>query len=92
MSVDLASHVEDLIRRKVAAGRYGSADEMIEDALRALEEREKGARVRAAIAVGDAQLARGEGIPYTSELMDAIEREAEEAYRRGDQPSPDVCP
>jgi antitoxin ParD1/3/4 len=79
MSVNLTPHVEDLIRQKVAAGPYCSADEVIEEALWALEERDRLARLRSAIAVGDAQLAHGEGIPYTANLMDAIEREAEEA-------------
>lgn len=92
VSVNLTSKVEEMIRRKVDAGHYRSADEVVEDALRALDERDRIVRLRAAIAVGDAQLARGEGIPYTSELMDEIEREAEEAYRRGDQPSSDVYP
>lgn len=92
MSVNLTPQVENLIRRKIAAGPYRSADEVIEEALPALDERDRLASLRAAIAVGDAQLARGEGIPYTPELMDEIEREAEEAYLRGDQPNPDVCP
>ncbi len=53
---------------------------------------ERIARLRAAITAGDAQLARGEGSPFSAELMDAIEREADEAVRRGDQPNSDVCP
>ena len=92
MVVQLTPHVAELIRRKVAAGHYRSADEVIEDALDALEQRDRLARLRAAIAVGDAQLARGEGVPYTLTLMDEIEREADEAHRRGEEPSLDVRP
>jgi antitoxin ParD1/3/4 len=92
MSVNLTPHIEDLIRRKIAAGPYRSADEVIEDALQALEERDRLARLRGAIAVGDAQLAAGEGILYSSDVLDKIEREAEATYRRGDRPSPVVCP
>ena len=92
MVVQLTPHVAELIRRKVASGRYRSADEVIEDALDALEQRDRLARLRVAIAIGDAQLSRGEGIPYTDQLMEEIEREADEALRRGDDPGPDVCP
>ena len=92
MVVQLAPHVVELIRRKVATGHYRSADEVIEEALDALEQRDRLARLRAAIAIGDAQLARGEGVPYSAQVMDEIEREADEALRRGDEPGPDVCP
>jgi len=34
----------------------------------------------------------GDGIPFSAELMDEIEREAEEAYQRGETPNPDACP
>jgi hypothetical protein len=33
-----------------------------------------------------------EAVELTPELMDEIEREAEAAYQRGEQPSPQVCP
>ena len=90
MSVTLTPRAESLIRQKIAAGPYRSADEVIEEALQALDERDRLARLRAAIAIGDAKLARSEVIPYTSELMDEIEREAEEAFQRGEQPRADV--
>jgi hypothetical protein len=45
-------------------------------------------RLRAAIAEGE----RGEGVPWTPELMDQLRREAEEMRRRGEKPDPDVCP
>ena len=46
-------------------------------------------RARELIVAG---LNSGEGVELTPELMDEIEREAEEAYRRGEKPSPHVCP
>ena len=92
MTVTLTPQLEALIREKVEAGSYRTADEVIAEALRLLDERDRLARLRAAIAVGDAQLARGEGIPYTPELLDEIDREVDERLRRGEQPSPDVCP
>lgn len=92
MSVTLSPHTEDLIRQKIESGPYRDVDELIADALRALDERDRLARLRAAIASSDAQIARGEGIPYTDDLMDEIEREAEEALLRGELPDPDVTP
>jgi antitoxin ParD1/3/4 len=84
MVVQLTPRVAELIRRKVATGHHRSADEVIEDALDALEQRDRLVRLKAAIAIGDAQLARGEGVPYTDQLVDEIEREADEALRRTD--------
>ena len=92
MVLHVTPHVAELIRRKVADGQYRSADEVIADALDALEQRDRLVRLKAAIAIGDAQLARGEGVPYTAQVLDEIEREADEALSRGDEPGPDVRP
>jgi len=91
MSIRLAPHVEALIRQKVDAGAYQSVDDVVEDALLALDEREQTRllRLRAMVREG---FESGEGIPFTADLMDEIEREAEAAYRRGALPKPDVCP
>jgi hypothetical protein len=54
------------------------------------EERERQLRsLHAKIRFG---LDSGEPIEWTPELMDEIERESEERFRRGEQPSPDVGP
>jgi antitoxin ParD1/3/4 len=90
MVVTLSPQAEELIRRRLEMGSYRDADEVIKEALQALDERDRLVRLRAAIAVGDAQLARGEVIPYTPELMDEIERRAEERFQRGEKPSPHV--
>jgi antitoxin ParD1/3/4 len=92
MVVTLSPEAEELVRRRLEMGPYRSVDEVIEEALQALDERDRLVRLRAAIAIGDAQIARGEVIPYTADLMDEIEREAEEADLRGDEPNPDVYP
>jgi hypothetical protein len=39
-----------------------------------------------------ASIERGEGREWTSELMEEIEREAEEMIRLGILPDPNVCP
>lgn len=92
MSVTLTPLAQAIIQQKIDTGHYTTADEVIEEALRALADRDRLARLKEAIAIGDAQLVRGEGIPYTSRLMDEIARDAHEAVRRGEQPSSDVIP
>ncbi len=85
MNVSLTPELEELVRRKVESGMYGSASEVVREALRLLEERdrEKLARLRAAIAVAEEQVARGEVIPWTPDLMERLKREAAEEDRLG---------
>lgn len=90
MTVSLSPQHEELIREKVASGLYRSADEAIEAALRLLNARDRQIQqLRAKIQDG---LEIGDGVELTPEVMDEIEREAEAAYHRGEQPDPDVCP
>jgi len=49
-------------------------------------------QLRDSVAEGLAAIERGEGIELTPDAMDELEREAEELYRQGTQPKPDVCP
>lgn len=92
MTISLSPDLADLIRRRVDSGPYSSADEVVRESLALLEERDKLARLRVAIAVGDAQFARGEGIAWTPDSMDRLDEEVDERLRRGEQPNPDVCP
>lgn len=48
--------------------------------------------LRAKLQIGFDQLDRGEGVEWTPELMERLSREADEMHRRGERPSPDVCP
>ena len=60
-SLSLGEHWEVFIRNEVASGRYGSASEVVRSALRILEERKtKLEALRAHLAEGAAQAARGE--------------------------------
>jgi len=60
-SMTLGEHWETFIKNEIASGRYGSASEVIRDALRVLEERKsKLEALRAHLAQGAAQAARGE--------------------------------
>lgn len=60
-SFSLGEHWEVFIKNEIASGRYGSASEVIRDALRTLEERRtKLNALRAHLAEGADQAARGE--------------------------------
>lgn len=91
MSIQLTSRSEALIQERVAAGSYSSVDDLIQDALRALDEREERRLLQLRVLVEEG-FTSGERIRFTTELMDEIEREAEVAYQRGEMPNPDVCP
>jgi antitoxin ParD1/3/4 len=91
MTIHLTPQSEALIREKVASGRYATVDEAIDAAVQLLDAHDRLTRLKAAIAEGDAQLARGEGVELTPELWEEIEREADEADRLGLPLNPDVC-
>lgn len=68
MNVSLTPEIERFISGLVATGRYRSASEVVRAAVRLLEEREEEREVtleslRENIAVGVAQLDRGQGVP-----------------------------
>ena len=46
MNVSLTPHLEDLVKRKVKSGLYGSSSEVIREALRLLDERDRLREVR----------------------------------------------
>jgi len=60
-SLSLGEHWEMFIKNEVASGRYGSASEVVRDALRALEERKsKLEALRAHLVQGARQASKGE--------------------------------
>jgi antitoxin ParD1/3/4 len=94
MNVNLTPQLEEMVREKVASGRYNNASEVVREALRLLDDHE---RIRydafkAAVNKGLEELERGEIIPLTAELREQIKREAIEMARQGRKPNPDVCP
>lgn len=92
MSVILTPQIEAMIRERVASGRYTNASEVMQEALRLLEEREQLEHLRSLLAVGLEQLDRGEFVEFTPDYMKDLHQRAQEALRRGDKPKPDVCP
>ncbi|MGQ7260814.1 type II toxin-antitoxin system ParD family antitoxin [Vreelandella sp. V005] len=60
-SLSLGEHWEVFIRNEVSSGRYGSASEVVRDALRAMEERKsKLEALRTHLAQGAKQASAGE--------------------------------
>ena len=60
-SLSLGDHWEVFIKNEIASGRYGSASEVVRDALRHMEEHtSKLAALRAHLAEGEAQAMKGE--------------------------------
>jgi putative addiction module CopG family antidote len=92
MTVTLSPHAEEIVRELVEAGRYASADEVIERALQALDYQERLERLRAMLQIGIDADDRGEVDEWTPELRERLHQEALERYRRGEQPDPDVLP
>jgi antitoxin ParD1/3/4 len=83
MSITIAPRLEAKIQKQVSGGRYRDADQVIEQALLLLEERDRFEALRAELAIGLEQIERGETVPYTPDLMDRLKRGAAEAVRLG---------
>jgi len=67
MTIHLSERREQFIRDLVQSGRYASEDEVIDEALQLLEERDEEARLvelRREIAIGIDQADRGELAPF----------------------------
>lgn len=83
MNVSLTPRLEALVRQKVETGLYNNASEVVREALRLLEERDRISRLRSALAIGDAQYARGEVTTWTPDTLTQLQREADEEDRLG---------
>jgi antitoxin ParD1/3/4 len=93
MAIQLPPDIEARIQQKVADGAFPDAAEVIREAMRLLDQQERQLEeFRAKFRSGLDQLDRGEGIPFTPELMAKIRQDVAERYRRGERPHPDVCP
>ena len=70
-SLSLGKHWEMFIKREIASGRYGSASEVVRDALRHMEERNsKLAALRVYLAEGELQAKEGQFVENFS--MDGL--------------------
>jgi putative addiction module CopG family antidote len=91
MSVTLPPRLEERIRHWIENGRYPDAEAVIDKALEALEDQEQARffKLRELVLAGHNSGIAGE---LTEELMDEIERSAEERFQRGEEPSSHVGP
>ncbi len=92
MELVISPERKAMIQRQIASGRFADISEVVEEALRLLEERDRLNRLRAAIAIGDAQPARGEVIPWTADSMERLIQEADEENCQGLPIAADVLP
>jgi antitoxin ParD1/3/4 len=92
MTVTLPPQLEAMIEEKATSGRYADASEVMEEALRLLDERDRLQHLRAALAIGLEQIERGEDVEYTPELLDEMDQAALTKFREGRQPKSDVVP
>ena len=83
MNISLTPELEKLINEKVQSGEYASANEVIGEALRLLEEQDELRRIKyealkREVGIGVTQIEQGEGLVYNSsnELADEIKSEA----------------
>lgn len=92
MSIQRWPEAEATIRELVERGGYEDEEAVVSEALRVLIERDKLERLRALIAVGDEQAARGELIPWTPDFMDRLKRKTAEDDRLGSPFKDEVLP
>lgn len=92
MQVTLKPEHEAFVRKQIERGKYHDADELIEQAIRLLEEHDKLISLRAAVTEARAEVARGDAAEWTPDLMDRLQREADEEDRLGLPISDNVTP
>ena len=87
MNVSLTPRLQRLIETRVASGRYGSASEVVREALRLLEEQEalREARLRQLqrdVAAGIRALVRGDATAFDDALLASVKAEGRQMLAR----------
>src|SRR5215212_6206944 len=80
MTVTLSPHAESIVREMVEDGRYANPDEVIEQALQTLDERDRLECLRSMVQVGIDEDDRGEVDEWTPELRERLHQEALARY------------
>lgn len=93
MNITLSPRIQQLIQEKVDSGDYAGPDEVMEEALLLLEDRDSQTlRLRESLVEAHEQIARGEGEVWSPELRDKIRKRAIELARSGAPLDLDVFP
>lgn len=92
MNVTLTPQLEEFVRKQVEKGAYDTPSAVVQDALRLLDERDRAARLQAALASGDEQYRRGAVTEWTSTSLDELIAEADDEDRLGIPIRDDVQP
>jgi antitoxin ParD1/3/4 len=85
---ELVAEIEELVK----SGGYHDSAEVVAEALLVLKEQRQLEALRAAIAIGDEQIERGEVNLFTLELAEKLRQEALQMAREGREPDSDVYP
>ncbi len=92
-SVVLTDHFATFVGEQVESGRYGSVSDVVRAGLRILETQENElAWLRVKMAEAKAQIGNGQIHEDSEQFWNDLDREVDERLRRGERPSPDVCP
>jgi antitoxin ParD1/3/4 len=95
MRIELPDQLEAYVQYKIDVGLYSNGAEVIRDALRRMMEQDEEAartlRLRDALQTGVDQIARGEGVAYSSALMQGLKEQARTRAAHGESPKPEVA-
>ena len=83
MTIELTSRAEAIIRQMIERGDYADPAVSLRKPSKSSKEQHKLARLKAAIAVGDEQYARGQVVAWTPDFLEWLICEADEEDRRG---------
>lgn len=94
MRIELPDQLESYVQYKIDSGLYSNGAEVIRDALRRMMEHDEDAvralRLRDALQVGVEQIERGEGVAYSSALMQDLKQQARVRVAQGQRPKSEV--
>jgi len=87
MNVSLTPELEQLVNERVASGRYGSASEVVREALRLLDDQDQIRQRRLKdlqekVAIGLSQLRRGRRRPFDRAAVERIKATGRERLKK----------
>ena len=92
MEVTLTPEAEAVVRQKVTDGRFASAAEVVEAAVKLLDTRDRYEYLRGLILAAEQDIQDGKIVEWTPELHRQWRLEAQERANEECSLDPDVCP